>query len=52
MSMLACLLAQFAYAISPVKLLEESDPLHAWRKRMFAHYDSVLGKAVGYKESL
>ena len=47
-----CACAQFPYAINPVKLLEEGDPIHDWRKRMFARYDSVLGGAVGYKESL
>ena len=43
---------QLLYVSTPVKLLEESDPIHDWRKRMFARYDSVLSGAVGYRESM
>ncbi len=43
---------QFAYAISPIKLLEMDDPLHAWRSRMFEQYGSVTKEAVGFQESL
>ena len=46
------LCVQFAYAISPIKLLELDDPLHAWRSRMFESYKSVAMEAVGFPESL
>ena len=44
--------AQLAYVSTPARLLEEGDPIHDWRKRMLARYDSVLAGAVGYSESL
>ena len=43
---------QFACAISPLKLLEESDPLYDWRKRMFAAFHEQTTKGIGYPESL
>lgn len=43
---------QTAYAVCPTKLLEESDPLYAWRKKMLETFADVTGKAVGHPESL
>ncbi len=45
-------LSQFACAVSPTKLLEESDPIYAWRKKMFTAYHEQASKAVGYPDSL
>lgn len=46
------LCVQFAYAISPIKLLEADDPLYTWRSRMLESYESVTKEAVGFPESL
>ncbi|CAL8468116.1 g7655 [Coccomyxa elongata] len=41
-----------AYALSPVKLLEKDDVIHAWRERMMAAYGGIGKTAIGYPESL
>jgi len=38
----------FARTMSPFKLLEEDDPLYAWRARMLELFDGMARKAVGY----
>ena len=39
---------QWARCISPLKLLETDDPVHAWRERMFGLYDGFARNAVGH----
>jgi glutathione S-transferase len=39
---------QWARCVSPVKLLESDDPVHAWRARLLAAFDGLAGKAKGY----
>lgn len=40
---------QWARCISPIRLLEPDDPVHAWRARLLAAFDGFPGKAVGYE---
>jgi glutathione S-transferase len=39
---------QWARVVSPFKLLEEADPVHAWRGRMFDAFDGMARKSPGY----
>ncbi|MCW5751749.1 MAG: glutathione S-transferase family protein [Alphaproteobacteria bacterium] len=39
---------QWARCISPFRLLEESDPVHAWRGRMLLLFGGLAGSAKGY----
>jgi glutathione S-transferase len=39
---------QFARCMSPFRLLEKDDPVHAWRRRMFDLYDGLAEKTPGY----
>ena len=39
---------QWARVISPFKLLEPDDPVHAWRQRLLDLYDGLAGQAPGY----
>jgi len=39
---------QWARNISDFKLLEPSDPIHAWRRRMLDLYDGLARKSKGY----
>ena len=49
-----CCSVQFAYAVSPVKLLAKDDPLYSWRQRMLKAYDNpqTAHGQKGYPESL
>ena len=38
----------FARSMSPVQLLETTDPVHAWRERMLDLYNGMARKAKGY----
>lgn len=38
----------FARTMSPFKLLEDDDPVYAWRARMLDLFDGMARKAVGY----
>ena len=38
----------FARTMSPFKLLEDDDPIYAWRARMLELFDGMATKAVGY----
>jgi glutathione S-transferase len=40
---------QWARMISPYRLLEEDDPVHAWRGRMLGLFDGLAASAPGYK---
>ena len=44
--------AQWAFTMSAVRLLEECDPIHDWRKRMFSAYNGLAATAIGYPDSL
>ena len=37
----------WAYSVSPIKLLAEDDPVHAWRERMLDLFDGMGRKAKG-----
>jgi len=39
---------QWARCISPFRLLEENDPVHAWRERLRDAFDGLARRAVGY----
>ena len=39
---------QWARCISPYRILDADDPLHAWRARLLGLYDGLAGKALGY----
>ncbi len=39
---------QWARVISPFKLLEPDDPVHAWRQRLLELYDGLADQAPGY----
>ncbi|HVL36515.1 MAG TPA: glutathione S-transferase family protein [Burkholderiales bacterium] len=39
---------QWARSVSPLRLLEEQDPLHAWRERMLDLFDGHARQAKGY----
>ena len=39
---------QWARCVSPMKLLDESDPVHLWRERMLDLFDGAGRKAKGY----
>lgn len=41
-------LFQWMRCISPFKVLEESDPVYAWRDRTLKLFDGMAAKAVGY----
>jgi glutathione S-transferase len=38
----------WARGVSPLKLLAEDDPVHAWRERMLDLFDGQARKAKGY----
>ena len=40
---------QWARCVSPFRLLEADDPVHAWRGRMLGLFDGLAGKALGYE---
>jgi glutathione S-transferase len=40
---------QWARCVSPIRLLEPDDPVHAWRARLLAAFDGLAGKAKGYE---
>ena len=39
---------QWARVVSPFRLLEETDPVYAWRERMFDAFDGMARKSPGY----
>jgi len=39
---------QFARCVSPRALLEPSDPVYGWRRRMLEAFGGMAGKALGY----
>jgi glutathione S-transferase len=39
---------QWARCVSPIKLLEEDDPVYRWRAAMLGLFDSLAGKAKGF----
>ncbi|MFC7473862.1 glutathione S-transferase family protein [Dankookia sp. GCM10030260] len=39
----------WARAVSPFRLLEADDPVHAWRGRMLAMFDGLAGAAPGHE---
>jgi glutathione S-transferase len=39
---------QWARAVSPLKLLEEKDPIHAWRERLLDAFDGLARKSPGF----
>jgi glutathione S-transferase len=39
---------QWARCISPFRLLEDDDPVHAWRERLLDAFDGLARRAVGY----
>ena len=39
---------QWARAVSPFKLLEAEDPIHAWRERLLDAFDGLARKSPGY----
>ena len=39
---------QWARVVSPFRLLEESDPVYAWRERLFDAFDGLARKSPGY----
>jgi len=43
---------QWARAVSPIQLLEEADPMYAWRERMFTRFHAVVHPTIGYQKSL
>lgn len=42
------MLLQWARSVSPIKLLEESDPVYTWRARMFQTFHQDLDETTGY----
>lgn len=42
------MLLQWARSVSPIKLLEESDPLYIWRARVFEQFHHDLTETVGF----
>ena len=42
------LCVQWARSVSSIKLLEESDPLYAWRARVFDLFKQDLAETEGY----
>ena len=43
---------QWARAVSPIKLLEEHDPIFEWRAQMFNKFRRVVEPTVGFQQSL
>ncbi|HVB78960.1 MAG TPA: hypothetical protein VNE82_03305 [Candidatus Binataceae bacterium] len=39
---------RFARCVSPRQLLEPSDPVYTWRRRMLEAFDGMAGAALGY----
>jgi glutathione S-transferase len=39
---------QWARVVSPFRLLDEADPVHAWRERMFDAFDGMARNSPGY----
>ncbi|TAK48976.1 MAG: glutathione S-transferase family protein [Xanthobacteraceae bacterium] len=39
---------QWARCVSPFRLLEENDPVHAWRERLLDLHDGLARRALGY----
>jgi glutathione S-transferase len=39
---------QWARVVSPFKLLEEADPIHAWREKLLDAFDGMARKSPGY----
>lgn len=39
---------QWARVVSPFKLLEQADPVHAWRERLFDAFDGMARKSPGF----
>jgi glutathione S-transferase len=39
---------QWARVVSPFKLLEEADPVHAWRERLFDAFGGMARNSPGY----
>ena len=39
---------QWARSVSPTILLQQSDPVYAWRQRMFALFPEDLNNTLGY----
>ena len=39
---------QWARCVSPFRLLEPDDPVHAWRDRLLRAFDGLAGRALGY----
>jgi glutathione S-transferase len=39
---------QWARAVSPFKVLEENDPIHAWRERLLDAFDGLARKSPGF----
>lgn len=39
---------QWSRCVSPIKLLEEDDPVHRWRAAMLGLFDGLAGKAKGF----
>jgi glutathione S-transferase len=39
---------QWARVVSPFRLLEETDPVYAWRERLFDAFDGMARKSPGY----
>ncbi len=37
-----------ARSVSPIKLVEESDPLYTWRARVFEQFHQDLTETIGY----
>ena len=42
-------LLQWARSVSPIKLVEESDPLYTWRARVFEQFHQDLTETIGYQ---
>jgi glutathione S-transferase len=40
---------QWARAVSPVRLLEKDDPVHAWRERMLDLFDGLARRSPGHE---
>jgi glutathione S-transferase len=40
---------QWARAVSPFRLLEDSDPLYAWREKLLDAFDGMARKSPGYE---
>jgi glutathione S-transferase len=38
----------WARGVSPYKLLEDGDPVTAWRRRLLEAFDGVAGKSLGF----